>query len=92
MIITANVHDGDAFLHDYAAAAAALVAEIGGRYILRGPGAQTLDGPDYDGWSVAVNERSHREAALRFWSSAEYQPLGAARDKLAACEVLLVGE
>ena len=92
MIISAQVHDREAFLRDYAAAAAALVAKMGGRYILRGPGAQTLEGPDKDGWSVAVSEWPDRVAAHAFWNSEEYRPLKAAREKLATCEVLLVGD
>lgn len=92
MIITAKVHDREAFLRDYAGQAAALVTRMGGSYVLRGPGAQTLEGPDKDGWSVAVSEWPHRAAALTFWNSEEYRPLKAAREKLATCEVLLVGD
>ena len=92
MIITARVLDREAFLRDYGQHAAALVARMGGRYLLRGPGAQTLEGPDRDGVSVAVSEWTDRAAALAFWNSAEYQPLKAARERLADCEVLLVGD
>jgi uncharacterized protein (DUF1330 family) len=92
MIITARVHDRDAFLRDYGGPAAALVARMGGRYVLRGPGAQTLEGPDRDRWSVAVSEWPDRAAALAFWNSEDYQPLKVAREGLATCEVLLVGD
>lgn len=92
MIITARVYDREAFLRDYGQQAGALVAKMGGRYLLRGPGAQTLEGPDRDGVSVAVSEWPNRAAALAFWNSEEYRPLKAARAGLAECEVLLVGD
>ncbi len=92
MIITARVHDREAFLRDYGARAGALVVKMGGRYVLRGPGAQTLEGPDRNGVSVAVSEWPDRAAALAFWNSADYAPLKAAREGLATCEVLLVGD
>ena len=92
MIITARVHDREAFLRDYGTAAGALVGQMGGRYLLRGPGAQSLEGPDRDGVSVAVSQWPDRAAALAFWNSAEYAPLKAAREGLAECEVLLVGD
>lgn len=92
MIITARVHDREAFLRDYGQPAGALVARMGGRYLLRGPGAQTLEGPNRDGVSVAVSEWPDRAAALNFWNSPDYQPLKARREGLADCEVLLVGD
>lgn len=91
MIITAHVHDRDAFLAGYGPAAARLVAEHGGEYILRAPGASTLEGPDQDGASVAVSKWPDRAAALRFWNSPEYAAVKTLRHGIADCQVLLVG-
>jgi uncharacterized protein (DUF1330 family) len=44
MIVTARIADRQAFISGYGAAAAALVERFGGRYILRAPGAELLEG------------------------------------------------
>ena len=42
MIVTAKVHDRDRFIQGYGMAAGALVEQFGGRYVLRGPGAEFI--------------------------------------------------
>ena len=91
MIITARIHDREAFLAGYGPAAAKLVADHGGEYLLRAPGAQTLEGPDQNGASVAVSVWPDRATALRFWSSPEYADVKTLRHGIADCQVLLVG-
>ena len=44
MIVTAKISDRDAFIQGYGAAAGALVEKMGGKYVLRGPGAELLEG------------------------------------------------
>ncbi|MEM7610915.1 MAG: DUF1330 domain-containing protein [Pseudomonadota bacterium] len=90
MIVTAQVHDRDKFISGYGAAAAELVAQFGGRYVLRGPGAQLLEGDFGDGAGMVISEWPDKAAALRFWQSPEYAEAKKLREGLADCQVLLI--
>lgn len=90
MIVTAKIVDRDAFINGYGKAAAALVAQFGGKYVFRAPGALLLEGSFGDSSSVVISEWPDQEAALRFWSSPEYADAKKLRDGLAECQVLLV--
>lgn len=90
MIITAHIHDREAFLSGYAKATAPLVETFGGRYVMRAPGAVTLEGDFGEGASVAISEWPSREAAMTFWNSDAYQEARTLRDGLADVQVLLI--
>lgn len=90
MIITARIHDREGFLAGYGPAAARLVEQFGGRYVLRGPGAVALEGSDWDGASVVISEWPDKAAALAFWNSPEYAEVRKLREGLADVSVLLV--
>lgn len=92
MIITARIHDREAFIAGYGPAAAKLVAQFGGRYVIRAPGAALLEGEGMDGASVVVSEWPSRAAAEAFWNSAEYAEVRKLRDGLADVQVMLVGD
>lgn len=90
LIVSATVTDRERFLRDYAAAAAQLVAQFGGRYVLRGPGAQLLEGGFGDGGSIVISEWADKAAVLSFWNSPEYQEVKKQRDGIADVQVLLI--
>jgi uncharacterized protein (DUF1330 family) len=90
MIITAKVHDRAAFLERYGKPAAALIAEYGGRYVVRAPGAEVWEGKSEGGRSVVVSEWPDKASIARFWNSSAYESLKAARAGLADVEVLVV--
>ncbi len=90
MIIYARIHDREKFVSGYAPAASKLVAEHGGTYVLRAPGAQLLEGSVEPGGSVVISEWPDKEAALGFWNSAEYQQAKQLRNGVADVEVFLV--
>ena len=90
MIVTAKIADRDAFINGYGAAAGALVAKFGGKYVLRGPGAELLEGEFGDGASMVISEWPDRAAALAFWNSPEYADARNLRDGIADCQVLLI--
>jgi uncharacterized protein (DUF1330 family) len=90
MIVTARIADREAFVSGYAAAAARLVERFGGRYVLRGPGAQLLEGTFGDGASMVISEWPSSEAALAFWNSPEYAEVKELRDGVADVQVLLI--
>jgi uncharacterized protein (DUF1330 family) len=90
MIVTARIADRDAFIAGYGRAAAALVERFGGRYVLRAPGAQLLEGDFGDGASMVISEWPDKAAALRFWTSAEYAEAKTLREGVADVQVLLI--
>lgn len=90
MIVTAKIADRDAFIAGYGTAAAALVETFGGRYILRAPGAELLEGVFGDGASVVVSEWPDKAAARAFWNSPDYAEIKTLRAGIADCQVLIV--
>ena len=90
LVVTAHVRDRAGFMAGYAPAAAALVEKFGGRYVIRAPGAQQLEGDGGQGASVVVSEWPDKAAALAFWTSAEYAQAKTLREGLADVSVLLV--
>ncbi len=90
MIVTAKIADRDAFINGYGAAAGKLVAQFGGRYVLRGPGAELLEGGFGDGASMVISEWPDKDAAKAFWNSPEYAEAKKLRDGIADCQVLLI--
>ncbi|MFN4240966.1 MAG: DUF1330 domain-containing protein [Erythrobacter cryptus] len=90
MIITARVHDREKFITGYGAAAAALIPRFGGEYLLRGPGAELLEGSFGEGASMVISKWPSREAARTFWNSPEYAEVRKLREGLAEVQVLLI--
>ncbi|WP_371398113.1 DUF1330 domain-containing protein [Fretibacter rubidus] len=90
MIVTAKIKDRDAFIAGYGKAAGALVSKFGGRYVMRGPGAELLEGDWGDGASMVISEWPNREAIHRFWNSPEYAAAKAMRDNIADVQVLVI--
>ncbi len=90
MIVTARIDDRDAFIQGYGAAAGKLVEQFGGRYILRGPGAELLEGDFGEGASMVISEWPDRQTAKAFWNSPEYAEAKKLREGIAECQVLLI--
>jgi uncharacterized protein (DUF1330 family) len=90
MIVTAKITDRDAFITNYGLTAGALVEQFGGRYVLRGPGAQLLEGSFGDGASMVISEWPDKASALAFWNSPEYAQAKKLREGIADCQVLLI--
>ncbi len=90
MIVTARIADRDSFIAGYGARAAELVAKYGGRYVLRAPGAELLEGEFGDGASMVISEWPDKAAARAFWESADYAEAKKLREGIAECQVLLI--
>jgi uncharacterized protein (DUF1330 family) len=90
MIVTAKIADRDAFIKGYGAAAGALVEKFGGKYVLRGPGAELLEGEFGDGASMVISEWRDKAAAKAFWDSPEYAEAKKLREGVADVQVLLI--
>lgn len=94
MIVTAAIEDRERFINGYGAAAAKLVEQYGGRYVLRAPGAELLEGDlgakDLGGASMVISEWPDKAAARAFWNSPEYAEVKKLREGIATCQVLLI--
>lgn len=90
LIVTAELLDRERFISEYGIAAGELVEKHGGRYLVRAPGAELLEGRQGKGLSVVISEWPDRDAVLAFWNSAEYARLRKARQGLANVEVVLI--
>lgn len=90
LIVTARIIDRERFISGYARRAAELVTSFGGRYVIRAPGAEVLEGANPESASLVISEWPSREAALSFWNSPEYAAAKAMREGLADVEVLLI--
>lgn len=90
MIVTAAIHDRETFINGYGAAAADLIGKFGGEYLIRGPGAELLEGDFGDGAGVVVSKWPDRAAAKAFWNSPEYAEVKKLREGLADVQVLLI--
>lgn len=90
MIVTAAIRDREAFIAGYGAAAAALIPKFGGEYLLRGPGAECLEGEFGEGASMVISKWPDRAAAKAFWNSPEYAEARRLREGLADVQVLLI--
>ena len=90
MIVTAKIEDRDVFISGYGAAAGALVEKFGGKYVMRGPGAELLEGEFGDGASMVISEWPDKEAARKFWDSPEYAEAKKLREGIADVQVLLI--
>ena len=92
MIVYASIKDRERFLNDYAPVAAKLVQRFGGRYIVRAPGAEVIEGELPSGMSVVISEWADRQALLNFWNSPDYAAARKLRDGVADCQVCIVEE
>lgn len=90
MIVIAKISDRDAFINGYGRVAGALIEKFGGRYVLRGPGAELLEGDFGDGGSLVISEWPDKGAAREFWNSPEYAEAKKLREGIANCQVLLI--
>jgi uncharacterized protein (DUF1330 family) len=90
MIVTAQISDRDRFINGYGKAAGGLVEKFGGRYVLRGPGAELLEGNFGDGAAMVISEWPDKESARRFWDSPEYAEAKKLREGIAECQVVII--
>lgn len=92
MIVFAEIHDRERFIQDYAIPTSRLIEQHGGRYVLRAPGVESLEGGLFEGTSAVVSVWPDKTAILRFWESEAYQKLKAKRQETATANVMIVEE
>lgn len=92
LVVTAKIHDREAFLASgYPQEAARLQSAAGGEYIVRGPGS-VLEGDIAPGTSVIVTQWPDRASAEAFWNSPEYAAAKKLRKGLAEITCMVVGD
>ena len=89
LVITAQLHDRDAFITGYGPAAAKLTESFGGEYLVRAPGLEVLEG-EHAGGSLVISKWPDKASALAFWHSEAYAEVKKLREGIADCQVLLV--
>jgi len=92
MVVTARIHDREAFMTGYAGAAAELTKTFGGEYVVRAPGIEVLEGEGTDGGSLVVSRWPDKASALAFWHSDAYAEIRGLREGIADCNVFVVEE
>ena len=92
MIVFVTISDREKFIQGYGKAAGALVEKFGGRYLIRAPGAQVLEGDLDEGSSVVISEWPDKAAALKFWNSDEYKEAKKLREGIAEARVAIIEE
>ena len=90
MIVQAEIKDRESFIRGYAPAAAELVTKFGGKYLVRAPAAEILEGHAEAPKAVVVSEWPDKASIKRFWDSPEYQEVKQLRDQIADCQVFVV--
>lgn len=90
LFTTAKIHDRAALALGYAPAAAKAAEIYGGKYLVRGPIVEQLEGEDRTGQSAVVLEFPDRAAALAFYNSPEYSAAKKMREGLADITISLV--
>lgn len=73
----------------YAALSGPLIKKFGGRFLVRGGAAESLEGPDFDSRMVIV-EFPDGETARRFYDSDEYQAARSIRAPASNAQFILV--
>lgn len=89
LVITAQLHDREAFIKGYGPAAAKLTASFGGEYLVRSPGLEILEG-EHPGGSLVISKWPDKASALAFWHSEDYAEVKKLREGIADCQVLLI--
>ena len=79
VIVDVQIHDPDVYA-EYRSLTPAAIAAHGGRFVVRGGAAETLEG-DWQPGRVVVLEFDSVERARKWWASAEYAPAKALRQK-----------
>jgi uncharacterized protein (DUF1330 family) len=88
LVVDVDVTDPAGF-EDYKQQVPATLARYGGRYIIRGGHTETLEG-SWKPKRVVILEFPDRTAAKAWWSSSEYAPLKALRQRSARTELVVV--
>jgi uncharacterized protein (DUF1330 family) len=88
IIVEVDVHNPEAY-EDYKKLTPASLQPFNGKFIVRGGAAETLEG-DWQAKRIVVLEFPNKDLAKNWWSSEEYAPAKALRQRTATTRMILV--
>ena len=88
IIVEVNVHNPEEY-EDYKKLTPASLQPFNGKFIVRGGATETLEG-DWQAKRIVVLEFPTKELAKSWWSSDEYAPAKALRQRTATTRMILV--
>jgi uncharacterized protein (DUF1330 family) len=88
VIVDVKINDPETYA-EYRRLTPASIAAYGGRFVVRGGAVETLEG-DWSPQRIVVLEFEDAARAKAWWSSAEYAPAKALRQKSADTRMILV--
>lgn len=88
IVVEVDVRDGERY-EDYKRMVPPTLARYGGRFVVRGGAAETLEG-DWSPGRIVVVEFPSAERARAWWGSDEYAPAKALRQATADTRMILV--
>lgn len=88
LIADVSISDDSTF-ETYRQQVPAIVTAYGGRYIVRGSGAELLEGTRPPNRTVVL-EFATQDALTAFWESPEYRPLRALRESCATSHIIAI--
>ena len=88
IVVEVDVRDAERY-EDYKRLVPPTLAEYGGRFVVRGGAAETLEG-DWSPGRVVIVEFPSSEKAREWWASSEYAPAKALRQATAHTRMILV--
>jgi uncharacterized protein (DUF1330 family) len=88
LLVEIDIHDAAEY-ENYKKLTPASLVPYGGRFVVRGGAAETLEGDSRPGRIVVV-EFPSLEKARQWWSSPEYEPAKKLRQRIATTRMLLV--
>ncbi len=88
IVVEVDVRDASRY-EDYKRLVPPTLAQYGGRFIVRGGAAETLEG-DWSPGRVVILEFPSAEQARAWWDSPEYAPAKALRQATAHTQMILV--
>jgi uncharacterized protein (DUF1330 family) len=88
IVVEVEVHDRERY-EDYKRLVQPTLDAYGGRFIVRGGAAETLEG-DWSPGRLVIVEFPSAEQARRWWASPEYAPAKALRQATAHTQMILV--
>jgi len=88
IFVNVVIHDPAKF-GAYASSNAALVARLGGKYLVLGSEGEAVEGTLLSGKKV-ISEWPSKEAALAYWQSPEYAKIRQLREGIATADVMIL--